>query len=82
MLLDQAYITDLFEYFILFSFEDIFANILQENKNYWKEANNVLKKVRNPFAHHKTELLTESEVKSAENYCRKIITLLQPYSNY
>jgi len=38
-----------------------------------------LEKVRNPIAHQKTELLLESEIKKAEEYCKEIIGIIEKH---
>jgi|GEM_PF-524462 len=76
-LLDQTYIHQLFDYFILFSWDDLFKSIFKKEKPYWVKAKDVLGRVRNPYAHHKTELLMESEVKKAEEYCKEIISIVE-----
>ncbi len=78
-LLDQTYIHQLFDYFILFSWDDLFGTIFQKEKKYWNEAKKSLEKVRNPVAHQKIELLLESEIKKAEEYCREIIGIIEKH---
>ena len=76
-LLDETYIHQLFDYFILFSWEDIFQPIFQKEKNYWKKVKDNLELIRNPMAHQKMELLLESEIKKAEEYCREISSIIE-----
>ncbi|MCP4110706.1 MAG: hypothetical protein GY749_35140 [Desulfobacteraceae bacterium] len=78
-LLDQTYIHQLFDYFILFSWDDLFKTIFNKEKRYWNEVKKFLEKVRNPVAHHKTEVLLESELKKTEEYCEEIITIVDNY---
>ncbi len=75
--LDQTYIHQLFDYFILFSWEDIFHTIFQKEKSYWNEAKKLLERVRNPYAHQKPELLKEWEIRKAEDYCREILSITE-----
>jgi len=79
--LDQTYIHQLFDYFILFSWDDIFNTIFQKEKSYWNEAKKLLERVRNPYAHHKLELLKEWEIKKAEEYCKEIISIYGRLTN-
>lgn len=79
-LLDQTYIHQLFDYFILFSWDDLFKTIFQKEKTYWNEAKKSLEKVRNPMAHQKMQVLLESEIKKAEEYCREIITVTECFN--
>jgi len=76
-LLDQTYIHQLFDYFILFSWDDLFKTIFQKEKKYWNEVKHSLEKVRNPMAHQKIQLLLESEIKKAEEYCKEIISIIE-----
>jgi hypothetical protein len=78
-LLDQTYIHQLFDYFILFSWEDLFKSIFKKEKKYWNKVKLAFENVRNPIAHHKTELLLESEIKEVEEYCRDIIATVENY---
>jgi len=76
-ILDQTYIHQLFDYFILFSWNDLFCPIFQKEKPYWDEAKKLLERVRNPLAHQKPELLKEWEIKKVEEYCREIIEIAE-----
>jgi len=76
-LLDQTYIHQLFDYFILFSWNDLFKKIFKKEKKYWINVKKYLERVRNPMAHQKLQLLLESEVKKTEEYCREIITIVE-----
>ena len=76
-LLDQTYIHQLFDYFILFSWDDLFKTIFQKDKRYWNEVKKYLEKVRNPMAHQKIEVLLESEIIKAEEYCKEILTIIE-----
>ncbi len=76
-ILDQTYIHQLFDYFILFSWDDIFSKSLPKDKKYWKEAKDLLEKIRNPFAHHKVELLQDWEIVKAETLCKEIINIVE-----
>ena len=75
-LLDQTYMHQLFDYFILFSWNDLFKTIFKKDKKYWNEAKKYLERVRNPMAHQKLEVLLESEIKKTEEYCKEIITIV------
>ncbi|OQX14787.1 MAG: hypothetical protein BWK80_41540 [Desulfobacteraceae bacterium IS3] len=76
-LLDQTYIHQLFDYFILFSWDDLFKAIFQKEKKYWNEVKQSLEKIRNPMAHQKIQLLLEWEIKKVEEYCREIIAIAE-----
>ncbi len=78
-LFDQTYIHQLFDYFILFSWEDMFQTIFLKNKQYWRDAKSYLERIRNPMAHQKMEVLLASEVKKTEEYCREIIRIVESY---
>ena len=78
-LLDQTYIHQLFDYFILFSWNDLFKPIFQKNNKYWNEIKKHLEKIRNPIAHQKIEILLESEIKKAEEYCIEILNIIENY---
>ncbi|MCP4692867.1 MAG: hypothetical protein GY859_32795, partial [Desulfobacterales bacterium] len=78
-LLDQTYIHQLFDYFILFSWNDLFRPIFGKEKKYWNKVKLSLEKVRNPIAHQKVQLLLESEIKEVEEYCKSIISLVEKY---
>jgi hypothetical protein len=79
-LLDQTYIHQLFDYFILFSWDDLFKAIFQKEKRYWNEVKKYLEKVRNPMAHQKIEVLLDSEIIKTEEYCKEIITIIEHYT--
>ncbi len=64
-LIDQSYIHQLFDYFILFSWDDLFREIFQKEKRYWKDAKQCLERIRNPMAHQKIQVLLQSEIKRA-----------------
>lgn len=77
-LLDHTYIHELFVNFILMSWDDIFFNVFGEGKTYWNDAKGLLEKVRNPFAHSKAGVLLQDwEIKKAEEYCKKIISIVK-----
>lgn len=76
-LLDQTYIHQLFDYFILFSWNDLFVDIFKKDKKYWNNAKKYLERLRNPMAHQKLQVLLDSEVKKAEEYCREIIAIVE-----
>ncbi len=78
-LLDQTYIHQLFDYFILFSWDDLFKTIFKKEKKYWNEVKKDFERVRNPMAHQKLQVLLESEVKKTEEYCKEIITIVENY---
>ncbi|QTA80878.1 p-loop domain-containing protein [Desulfonema limicola] len=78
-LLDQTYIHQLFDYFILFSWDDLFKTIFKKDKSYWNEVKKYLEKVRNPMAHQKIEVLLESDIIKAEEYCKEILTIIENY---
>ncbi len=80
-LLDQTYMHQLFDYFILFSWNDLFKTIFKKDKKYWNEVKEYLEKVRNPMAHQKLQVLLESEVKKTEEYCKEIITIADNSKN-
>lgn len=75
-LLDQTYIHQLLDYFILFSWNDLFKKIFEKDKKHWNTVKKYLEKVRNPMAHQKLQLLLESEIKKVEEYCKEIITIV------
>ena len=76
-LLDQTYIHQLFDYFILFSWNDLFCDIFKKDKKYWNNAKKYLERIRNPMAHQKLQVLLESEIKKAEEYCKEIIAIVE-----
>lgn len=78
-LLDQTYIHQLFDYFILFSWDDLFKPIFKKEKKFWNKVKLSLEKVRNPIAHQKVQLLLESEIKEVEEYCKSIISIVEKY---
>lgn len=78
-LFDQTYIHQLFDYFILFSWDDLFKPIFKKEKKDWNEVKKYLEKVRNPMAHQKLQVLRESEVKKTEEYCKEIITIVENF---
>ncbi len=78
-LLDQTYIHQLFDYFILFSWDDLFKTIFKKEKKYWNNVKKYLEKVRNPMAHQKLQVLLESEVKKTEEYCKEIIMIVENF---
>ena len=74
-LLDETYIHQLFDYFILFSWDELFQPIFQKDKKYWKKVKEDLELVRNPIAHQKIQLLMDSEIKKAEEFCKEILSI-------
>jgi len=78
-ILDQTYIHQLFDYFILFSWDDLFKKVFKKEKKYWNEVKKCLERVRNPIAHQKLQVLLESEIKKTEEYCREIILIIKKF---
>ena len=78
-LIDQTYLHQLFDYFILFSWDDLFKSVFQKDKKYWTEAKHYLEKIRNPMAHQKIQVLLESEIKKAEEYCKELMTIVEKF---
>jgi hypothetical protein len=76
-ILDQTYIHQLFDYFILFSWEDLFKPIFKKDKKYWNAVKKSLESIRNPMAHQKIEVPLESEIKKAEENCKEILTIIE-----
>lgn len=76
-LLDETYIHQLFDYFILFSWDDVFRPFFGKERRYWNDVKKCLEKVRNPMAHHKTEVLLDSEIRRSMEYCEELLTIIQ-----
>jgi len=77
--LDETYVHQLFDYFILFSWDDLFRPIFQKDKKYWKKVKDDLELVRNPIAHQKIQLLLDSEIRKAEEYCTEILSIVKSF---
>lgn len=76
-LLDFTYPKELFDIILkewnAASFKDVFG----KDKSYWEQRAQLLSKIRNPLAHNRDEVLSDSERMIAEGYCKEILEILQ-----
>lgn len=77
--LDFTYPRDLFD--IIFAEWRIFGDILGKDKNYWDQRAQLLSKIRSPLAHNRDQALYDYERKTAEGYCREVLTILEKYDS-
>lgn len=77
--LDFTYPRDLFN--IIFAEWRIFGDIFGKDKNYWDQRAQLLSKIRNPLAHNRDQALYDYERKTAEGYCREVLTILEKYDS-
>ncbi len=79
-LIDLTYPVDLFD--VIFADWGTFRDVLGKDPGYWSSHKKLLGKVRTPVAHSRDELLTEYERLTAEGYCREILAVVRPATNF
>lgn len=77
-ILDFTYPKDLFD--IIFAEWSIFSDIFGKDKNYWAQRAQLLSKMRNPLAHNREQALYDYERRTAEGYCKEVLTILQEHN--
>jgi hypothetical protein len=74
-LLDYTYIGTLFS-IIIYEW-GTFQSVLEKNEDYWDQHKTAIVKIRNPLAHFRDEIPSESHKKIAEGYCEEILEILR-----
>jgi hypothetical protein len=72
-IIDYAYPQDLFA--IIFAEWKIFRSSFGKDTNYWDQHKQLLAKIRTPLAHSRADALTDHEKKTAEGYCKEILSI-------
>lgn len=77
-IIDFTYPKDLFD--IIFAEWSIFRNIFGKDRNYWDQRAQLLSKMRNPLAHNREQALYDYERRTAEGYCKEVLTILEEHN--
>jgi hypothetical protein len=73
-LLDYSYFNTLF--FIISLEWSVFEKNLKKDMDYWNSRKDAIVKIRNPLAHFRDEIPSESKKIIAEGYCKEIIDIV------